>query len=275
MATSCSSSVYGPVHSWRLGNSLGIDLLCVDSICSFDCVYCQLGRIRRLTEDRGLFVTTDKLIEDIRAAKWREADVVTFSGSGEPTLALNLGEAISEVKRITGKEIVVLTNSSLLNDPGVRGDLSGADRIFCKLDAWNSDLLRRINRPIANLTVERLAEGIGKLRAEFRGFMALQTMILSTPSMTGINRFARLIAAIRPDEIQLNVPSRPVPAGWRPEHRGNATSIDAGTRSLVTLTAASLRSLAETLEKLTDVRVVYPPSNRMGRPGQVLGLGLT
>ena len=98
-----SSCVYGPVNSWRMGKSLGIDLLKVDSICSFACVYCQLGKINRLTDERKLFVPTAEVISELKKSNWREADVITFSGSGEPTLAANLGEAICAAKNLTAK----------------------------------------------------------------------------------------------------------------------------------------------------------------------------
>ncbi len=118
------NSVYGPVSSWRLGNSLGIDLLCIDSICSFDCVYCQLGTVNRVTNERDVFVSTEKVLEDFRNSEWKNADVITLSGSGEPTLAENMGEVIDGIRRITSKPIVVLTNSSLLNSQEVRSEIS-------------------------------------------------------------------------------------------------------------------------------------------------------
>src|SRR5919199_2702321 len=80
-----TSTVYGPVNSWRVGRSLGVDLLAVNSICSFRCVYCQLGRINVHTAERKIYVPTAKVLEDLRASAWREADIITLSGSGEPT----------------------------------------------------------------------------------------------------------------------------------------------------------------------------------------------
>jgi len=125
------SCIYGPVRSWRLGESLGVDLLCVNSICSFECVYCQLGKINRLTTNRDVFVTTEKVLEDLNIYEWQKADVITFSGSGEPTLAKNLGDVIRNIKDLTANPIVVLTNSTLLHLPEVRKEISQADKIFC------------------------------------------------------------------------------------------------------------------------------------------------
>src|SRR5919205_4089394 len=104
------STVYGPVDSWRVGRSLGVDLLCVNSVCSFRCVYCQLGRINVHTGERRVYVPTEKVLADLRASAWREADIITLSGSGEPTLAANMGEVISEIKGRTHRPVLVLTN---------------------------------------------------------------------------------------------------------------------------------------------------------------------
>ena len=96
-----TSTVYGPVYSWRFGNSLGIDLLMCGPVCSFRCPYCQLGKIGISTLERREFVPTSRVVEDLRDADWRDCDVITFSGNGEPTLAANLGEAIRTVKALT------------------------------------------------------------------------------------------------------------------------------------------------------------------------------
>lgn len=216
-----TSSVYGPVGSWRLGRSLGVDLLAVDSICSFRCVYCQLGQINQHTRERAIFVTTERVMEDLYVSDWEGADAVTFSGSGEPTLALNLGEAMEQVKAFTGKPVVVLTNSTMLESKEVRRELGGADRVFCKLDAWSEDMLRRINRPSPGITLAGIVEGIRLLRQEFDGELAVQTMLLRSFDEADCIELAELLNRIGPDEIQLNVPSRPVPESFSIDNREN------------------------------------------------------
>ena len=206
-----SNCIYGPVQSWRMGKSLGVDLLCVDSICSFECVYCQLGKINCVTAKRALFVSTAKVLRDLQKTDWKAADVITFSGSGEPTLAANLGEVIEKIKHLTHKPIVVLTNSTLLHDEKVRLEISKADRIFCKLDAWSDDCLRRVNRPAGGITLESIISGIFELRREFSGFLAIQTMILRPSDDSEIAKLAEIFRRLNPAEVQLNLPSRPVP----------------------------------------------------------------
>jgi len=115
--------IYGPVPSWRLGSSLGIDPLSAkDKICSFDCIYCQIGKTTIHTKKRKVFVSAEQLIEELKSLPPVDIDYITFSGRGEPTLAKNLGEMIAEVKKIRKEPVAVLTNASLLYDKEVRED---------------------------------------------------------------------------------------------------------------------------------------------------------
>ena len=136
------SCVYGPVTSWRVGRSLGIDLLCINSICSFNCTYCQLGFIQVRINHRDLFVPTSKVVADFERSDWRQADIITFSGNGEPTLATNLGEVIGELKARSGKPTLVLTNGTLLDSEEVRQELALSDQVFLKLDAASEPVSR-------------------------------------------------------------------------------------------------------------------------------------
>ncbi len=250
------SSIYGPVSSWRLGRSLGVDVLCVDSICSFECVYCQLGKINHVTASRDIFVTTDRIIADLLASDWKNCDVITFSGSGEPTLAANLGEIIAEIKRITAKPVIVLTNSTLLYQRAVRDELALADRVFCKLDAWSDETLRRFDRPAAGITLESIVGGIAALRKEFKGFLAIQTMLLRRPNQDDIVELAKILSTIQPDEVQLNLPSRPVPREYFVETRGNEVEFDGSFTRLKTISRTELEQVAESLKTMTGLKVV-------------------
>lgn len=215
------STVYGPVKSWRLGRSLGIDLLFQSSICSFRCVYCQLGKITVPTAERKIWVDTARVLEDLERSDWQSADVITFSGNGEPTLALNLHECIRAVKARTGKPVVVLTNATLLGDPAVRADLAEADRVYAKLDAASDKMLEIVDHPVDGVPgIEGIVAGIAALRAEYRGHLAIQTMVMPM-NVREIEALCDLYVRLQPDEIQLNTPLRPVPRAWYPESRGN------------------------------------------------------
>lgn len=201
--------VYGPVPSWRLGRSLGIDVVSTEGkTCSFDCVYCQLGRTVHHSRKREEFVSLEHLAAELEQAKGIEADYITFSGMAEPTLGANLGKAIEIAHSIRDLPVAVLTNSSTMLMDEVRRDLAGANVVVAKLDAADEATFRAVNRPVADITFEQIVDGIKRLRREFTGTLALQMMFV------GANReqapaMAALAGEIEPDELQLNTPLRP------------------------------------------------------------------
>ncbi|HYE74672.1 MAG TPA: radical SAM protein [Blastocatellia bacterium] len=256
-----ASTIYGPVKSWRLGASLGVDLLYVNSICSFKCLYCQLGKIHVHSNERKVFVPTERVMADLKASTWKSADVITFSGNGEPTLAANLGEAIHEIKAYTHKPIAVLTNATLLNDPKVRFELSESDQIFCKLDAADEATFLILNRPAAGITLKSIVEGIMKLRAEFNGRLAIQTMLMPLNSR-GFEQLAELLRKIQPDEVQLNTPLRPAPRTWSIETRGNHSAQALNRVRLKSVNQEQARQIEKQLRERTGLKIVsvYPPN---------------
>lgn len=256
MKTAVPISIYGPVNSWRLGLSLGVDLLCVNSICSFECVYCQLGKINQVTTKRKVFVSTETILRDLQKVNWQKADVVTFSGSGEPTLAKNLGEAIETIKETTGKPIAVLTNSTLLHQKDVREEITLADKIFCKLDVWSAETLRRFNRPSENLSLNRIVSGIAFLRFDFSGFLAIQTMILRPLNEEEIKRFSKILQFINPDEVQLNLPIRPVPREYFVASRGNDVEYNPLLTQIKTISKTELERIRQRLADLLNLPVI-------------------
>ncbi len=253
-----SSCVYGPVKSWRMGKSLGVDLLRVDSICSFECVYCQLGKINRVSAERKIYVSTAEIMREIKNSDWREADVITFSGSGEPTLAANLGEAIQAVKSLTKKPVVVLTNSTLLSNKKVRSELAGADVVFCKLDAWTDEDFRRVNRPHPRFQLQTIIEAIKKFRSEFGGRLAVQTMIMKLHDAESLQKLAAILREISPDEVQLNLPSRPIPKSFALENRGNRSTFGERDTKIKTINFEELDKIGATLFGLTNLPITTP-----------------
>lgn len=251
------ATVYGPVNSWRVGKSLGIDLLCVNSICSFRCIYCQLGKINDHTLARKVYVPTAQVMRDLAQCNWQAADVITFSGSGEPTLATNLGEAIRAVKKFTDKPIIVLTNATLLGKKSVRHDLLAADKIFCKLDAAQERTWQLINRPVAGLTLQQTIAGIKALRREYHGHLAVQTMVLPM-NVKEMDELSELLKEIQPDEVQLNLPSRPVPQEWLFEARGNHELQLENAAKLKMIKRLELERVAATLQAQTGLQITLP-----------------
>ena len=221
--------IYGPVYSWRLGMSLGIDPVTPAGkrkICNFDCPYCQLGRTSKFYTRRENFVSVDAIIDEIKTLPDIKIDHYTFSGRGEPTLAQNLGEMIRAVREATGGRVAVITNAGLIDREDVRQDLALADWVLAKLDAYDQESFRQVDIPADGIVFDRVIRGIKTFRESFTGKLALQVMFVSAES--GENkRFAARIAGlareIRPDEIQINTPLRP--GGMPPLGREELTGL--------------------------------------------------
>ncbi len=255
------SSVYGPIQSWRMGSSLGIDLIMDPSTCSFNCTYCQLGFIQRITSERKVYVSTSTVLEDFKKSNWKEADVITFSGSGEPTLALNIKEVISEIQSITNhsKPVVILTNGTLLNNPAVLNDVINADVISVKLDAPDEETLQAINRPASTVHLKDIVSGVKKLKQEFKGKVQLQIMFMPQ-NKNKIDELAKLINEIKPDEVALNTPTRPYPNGWdiitRGAHGEDIKKIKHDTKPLKMLTKDEAVNIELRLKELTGLSII-------------------
>jgi len=201
--------IYGPVASWRLGRSLGIDLLNTRrKVCSFNCVYCQLGETDQFIIEPKEFISLEQLHSEIELLKPIKADYVTFSGMGEPTLANNLGEAIELVRSILDLPVAVLTNSALMFREDVRQRLAHADVVVAKLDVPNEELFAMVNRPAPGLHFDQIIEGIRLFRDEYKGKLALQVMFIEA-NKDYASQIAVLARQISPDEMQINTPLRP------------------------------------------------------------------
>ncbi len=200
--------LYGPVASWRLASSLGVDPLSQrEKICSFDCVYCQIGRTDILTVDRKVFVPTAKLLKELEKFPDVPVDYITFSGRGEPTLAANLGEMIAGAKRLRKEKIAVITNSTMLFRPDVRAELVLADFVLAKLDAPSQEIMNAVNRPSSLVAFDVVLSSIIDFRREFSGKFALQMMFVRE-NKNSAKEMVQLANKIAPDEIQLNTPLR-------------------------------------------------------------------
>jgi len=201
--------IYGPVSSWRLGRSLGVDAICTSpKTCTFNCVYCQLGRKSRVTDKRKVYVSTNKIIEEIKALPKVKIDYITFSGSGEPTLAKNLGELIISIKKIRHEKIAVLTNAMFLSNKDVRQALNNADMVEVKLDTCSEDCFKTINKPTRNIKLKDVIKGIMEFREGYKGKLAIQIMFIEK-NKGEAESMATLLKSIKPDEVHINTPLRP------------------------------------------------------------------
>jgi len=202
--------IYGPVPSWRIGSSLGIDLLSRRAkICSFDCVYCQLGKTKLATTTRQFYAQADDIIKELNTLPEDiSIDYLTISGRGEPTLAKNLGDMVKLLKKERKEPVAVITNSTLMNRQDVREELSDADFIIAKLDACSQDSFLEINRPVSEIEFDNFLEGLTIFKKYFPGKMALQIMFIES-NVKYAFAISQIAREINPDEVQLNTPLRP------------------------------------------------------------------
>ncbi|MFH0791084.1 MAG: radical SAM protein [Candidatus Omnitrophota bacterium] len=207
--------IYGPLRSRRLGNSLGINLTDYKT-CSFDCVYCQLGKSIRKTQERKEYISIEEIINELKAGianhsfEVKDLDYITLSGSGEPVLNIKIEQAIKEIKSLTNLPIAILTNASLLKDPSVRPAVQGVDLIVPSLDAVTQEIFEKINRPCPGINIKDIINGLIDLRKEFRGKIWLEIMLVRgiNDDLRHIRKLKEVIDNISPDEIHLNSPVR-------------------------------------------------------------------
>jgi wyosine [tRNA(Phe)-imidazoG37] synthetase (radical SAM superfamily) len=208
--------VYGPVPSRRLGQSLGVDPVPFKT-CNWNCLYCQLGRTRPMTNERWDYVPCSEVVDQVKNALARhrvgEIDWITFVGSGEPTLNAGLGRMIREVKALCDLPVAVITNGALLYRPGIRRELQVADAVLPSLDAGSAELYRTINRPWPELTFERVVDGLVLFRASYPGKLWIEVMLIRALNDTegALRDLAAVLRRIGPDEIHVNLPIR-IPA---------------------------------------------------------------
>ncbi|MHC4260106.1 MAG: radical SAM protein [Planctomycetota bacterium] len=204
--------LYGPVPSRRLGRSLGVDIVPF-KVCTLDCIYCQLGETTETTIERKDFVPIGEVLAELKEklAQGLQADFITISGSGEPTLNSRLGELIDGIKKITDIPVAVVTNGTLLYRQDVRADCARADVVLPSLDAGDERTFQRINRPHPDLGIAKLVNGLCEFRDEFSGQLWLEVFLIEgfNTDTAQIDTIKDAINRIRPDRIQLNTAVRP------------------------------------------------------------------
>jgi len=206
------AKVFGPVVSRRLGMSLGVDLVPMKT-CSFNCIYCQIGRTPRTTLERRRFSDPEQLASEVRAVLRSRGDVdyITLSGSGEPTLELGIGEIIHRLKEVSDKPLAVLTNGSMFVQGEVREAVRDANLILPSLDAATEEVFQKVNRPHESLTLEKVVASLEQLRREYGGAIWLEVMLVKdvNDDERHVRKLAQLVERLRPDRVQLNTPVRP------------------------------------------------------------------
>jgi len=210
--------LYGPVPSRRLGGSLGIDLV-PHKICTYDCIYCQIGKTTKKTLTRKEYVPAKEITEEVeRFLKEGAAsiDYLSLTGSGEPTLHSQIRSVIEGIKAITSIPVAVITNGSLLYEEEVRQDLLRADLVLPSLDAVSPEVFRKINRPRKGFSVDKVIEGLVEFRNVYKGQIWLEILFCKdvNDDKEELFRMRKAIDRIRPDRIHLNTVVRPPSEKW-------------------------------------------------------------
>lgn len=211
---------FGPVPSRRLGHSLGINNI-PPKICSYACVYCQLGRTLKTQLDRMEFYKSNDLINDVlnkvaEARKKKEhIDYLSFVPDGEPTLDINLGKEIDMLKSLEIK-IAVISNASLITNSFVRNDLAKADWVSLKVDAVSEEYWRQIDRPHGSLKLKDILKGISAFSNMFKGTLVTETMLIKgvNDSQNEISKIASFLMDINPNKAYIAIPTRPPAEKW-------------------------------------------------------------
>jgi len=205
--------VFGPVPSRRLGMSLGVDLIPYKT-CSYNCVYCELGKTTKKTIIRKEYVSKDLILTQLAEYLTllnSPPSYITISGSGEPTLNSKIGGIIDEIKRITTIPVAVITNGSLFFMDQVKEDLLKADIVLPSLDAVSTLVFKHINRPEPSLDINEIIKGLIDFRKGFSGKIWLEILFcrVLNDDHAEVERIREKIEDIKPDKIQLNTVVRP------------------------------------------------------------------
>ncbi len=207
--------IFGPVPSRRLGMSLGVNNI-PHKVCTYSCIYCQIGKTKKQANTRQSFFTPESLydevtnrLQDITDIK-EYPDYIAIVPDGEPTLDIHLGKLILKLKE-THVKVAVITNASLVNIPGVREDLSHADFVSLKTDAVSLPAYRKMNRPHKALIPDDILRGMHYFSRMFKGKLVTETMLLKglNDSYKEMESVAHFISSLNPDTAYLAIPTRP------------------------------------------------------------------
>lgn len=209
------SIVFGPIPSRRLGKSLGINNI-PPKVCSYSCVYCQLGITNSMSIKRRKFYSPDEIFHEVSEKisqlqkVGEQIDYLTFVPDGEPTLDINLGKIIERLKSF-GIKIAVITNSSLIWNKEVQNDLMKADWVSVKIDSAYENIWHTINRPHGLLKLQKIIKGIKQFATSFKGTLVTETMLVKgiNDNVESLNKTAQVISEINPHKSYILVPTRP------------------------------------------------------------------
>lgn len=206
---------FGPVPSRRLGKSIGINNI-PPKVCSYACIYCQLGRAIQMEYRRKEFYKPEQVVEQVtqQVKKAEESgdipDYLTFVPDGESTLDIHLGKEISALKQL-GYKLAIITNSSLIDREDVQNELLNLDLVSVKVDTAEEETWRKINHPHKQLSFNDMEEGLRQFSKEYKGKLITETMLIDgvNDSKEQLEKTAEFIASLNPSVAYISIPTRP------------------------------------------------------------------
>lgn len=222
---------FGPVPSRRLGRSLGVNNI-PSKVCSYSCVYCQLGRTLKKQVKRCAFYSPEDVLKDVKEKLEKVTrggglvDYLAFVPDGEPTLDVNLGDEIKMLKPL-GVKIAVITNASLIYKEDVREDLYGSDLVSLKVDAVNEDVWHNINRPHGHLKLPEILEGLIEFSKTYSGWLVTETMLVDgvNDGEKEIKDVSNFLKWLNPYKAYIAAPTRPPAEQWVKPASGQALNV--------------------------------------------------
>lgn len=210
--------IFGPVPSRRLGMSLGIDMVSYKT-CPFDCVYCECGKTTCKTKKRSEYIDADLIISELDnfLSNKPHIDVITFGGSGEPTLNSGLHKLIEYIKsRYPEYKTAILTNSSLLHQREVQESILSIDYTLPSLDALSQPVFEKINHPVPGISINTISHGLAEFAEIYKGILWIEIFIIPGINDTEkeLNLFKNYLKRIKIDRVQLNTLDRPGTCSW-------------------------------------------------------------
>jgi len=212
-----NSIAFGPVPSRRLGRSIGINTIPPEiKICSFSCVYCQLGRECRMSKERREFYSPEEVYRDVKQkmeavkAKNERVDYLTIVPDGEPTLDIHLNEIRSALQEF-GVPLAIITNATLLTNDDVFRELLAFDLVSLKLDAAIESVWHKVDRPVKGLNFEEHLKAMKRFAEVYQGKLITESMLIKdfNTAREDLSILAQELKTLKPFKAYISVPTRP------------------------------------------------------------------
>ena len=205
--------IFGVVNSRRFGASLGIDLSPDFKQCNFDCLYCELDKAKPVSKmiDEP---NPEDIVEEVKEylKKHNYPDVITITANGEPTLYSQLNKLIELLNSLKGKsKLLILTNGSTIHREDIQEALLKLDMVKVSLDAVSEKIFKKVDRPIQNISVKNVIDGLIEFRKKFKGELIIEILVVKNVNDTEENmlELRDVLRLIKPDRVDLGTVDRP------------------------------------------------------------------